>query len=374
MNKAERLNRLQRYAYRKRRFTLGELMDEFGISRSTALRDIVSLEEIGIPLYADRGRNGGYRVLETASLPPVSFTTGEVLAMYFAMQSLRGVSGDAFRVSFDSIHAKFLDVVSEQQREQIERFRHRIAFYSDESVEAGEHLEDLLQAAVQGKVLKITYAARRQTWEPGGEMIGGPIGGSGVGMIGEAIGEPGREPSGEAIGELSRELSGEPGDHLPKSRAFPPSVRRIQPFAVYAARGFWYCRAYDLDKQDYRVFRCDRVLSAEVAADEPIEELSAFDLRSAHTLRKPSAEAIPFRCLVAPEAAARLRRRLYPSMALSEAAERDDRLLFSGCYEPRETDFIVSYLASFGSAIKILEPEHLREELRAHYLKLIEAL
>ncbi|WP_172255833.1 helix-turn-helix transcriptional regulator [Saccharibacillus deserti] len=314
MKKAERLNRLQRYVYRKRHFTLRELIDEFGISRSTALRDIASLEEIGMPLYADRGRNGGYRLLETASLPPVSFTTGEVLALYFAMQNLRSLSGDPFRVSFDSIHAKFLDVVPEAQREQIRRFEHRIAFYPDEPAEAGPYLETLLQAAVRGEALAIRYAS----------------------------------PSG-------------------------PS-RLIQPFAIYASDGFWYCRAFDLDKREYRVFRCDRIISAEFSGDEPLEELKGFDLRDAQTLRRPSPDAVSFRCAVDPGAADRLRRQLYPSMTLTESPDPDGRLLLSGSFEPQETEFLVSYLAGFGSSLKILEPQSLRDRLGQHYLRLLEEL
>jgi len=338
---------MQRYAYRRRSFTLRQLMDEFGISRSTALRDIEALEAIGLPLYADRGRGGGYRVLETASLPPVSFTTREVLALYFAIQTLRGLSDDALSVPFDSIHAKFLEVVSEPQREQIAQFRHRIAFYPDEPAEAGVCLEALLQAAVRGEVLEIRYARHGQKGNAG---------------------EPGGGDKPARFAQSDRQRSS------PSESAENSGIRRIQPFAVYAARGFWYCRAYDLDKREYRVFRCDRVLSAEVTADEPVEELRAFDLRDAHTLRKPSAAAIAFRCAVAPEAAAQLRRSLYPSMALSEAPETDGRLILAGHYEPKETEFIVSFLASFGSALRVLEPESLRGELRAHYLRLIEAL
>ncbi|OWA35027.1 hypothetical protein B9G55_14935 [Saccharibacillus sp. O16] len=349
MNKSERLQLMQRYAYRQRNFTLRQLMDEFGISRSTALRDIEALEALGLPLYADRGRSGGYRVLETASLPPVSFTTREVLALYLAIQTMRGLSDDALNVPFDSIHAKFLEVVSAPQRDQIEQFRHRIAFYPDEPAEAGACLETLLRAAVQGEVLEIRYAA--------------------------------------PASRRSQQNGDSPMPQSPEDQA--SALRRIQPFAVYASRGFWYCRAYDLGKQEYRVFRCDRVQSAERTADKPVEALRTFDLRDAHTLRKPSASAIAFRCAVAPEAAAGLRRRLYPSMALSAAPEPErsealqaeaagaapgEHLILSGHYEPQETDFIVSFLAAWGASIRILEPESLRDQLRSHYLRLIGAL
>jgi len=342
MKKAERLNAMQRYAYRKRRFTLRELMDEFEISRSTAIRSIQSLEELGLPLFAEHGRLGGYRVLDTASLPPVSFTNDEVLSLYFAMQALRSLSGDPFRVSFASVHAKFLDVVSEQQREQIERFEHRIAFYSDESAEPGEHLEELLQAAVRGEVLNIRYAAKARTLEPGTNPV---------------------------KSELNPECT-QTIDSLDALASF----RRIQPFAVYAAQGYWYCRAYDLDKNEYRVFRCDRVLSVEATPDEPIPDLLPFNLRDAHTLRRPSPEAIPFRCSVSPDSVTRLRRSLYPSMKLDIPDDPSADALLSGTYEPQESDFMLAFLAGFGSTIRILEPDNLREQLRDYYLRLIEQL
>lgn len=38
----------------KKNFNLNDLIGEFDISRSTALRDISSLEELGVPLYSEK--------------------------------------------------------------------------------------------------------------------------------------------------------------------------------------------------------------------------------------------------------------------------------------------------------------------------------
>ncbi|MCQ4088462.1 YafY family protein [Saccharibacillus sp. JS10] len=326
MKKAERLNAMQRYAYRKRRFTLRELMDEFQISRSTALRHIQSLEELGLPLFAEQGRYGGYRVLETASLPPVSFTTNEVLSLYLAIQTLRGLSGDLFRGLFASIDTKFLDVVSETQRQQIERIQNRISLYPNETADPGEHLESLLQAAVESRVLQIRYVSGKGTRN--------------------------------AIDSAS----------LP--------LRLIQPFAVYASQGFWYCRAYDLDKREYRVFRCDRIIYTEASSEPPIEDLLMYDLHTAQNLRQPSPEATFFTCYVAPDCAEQLRLQLYPSMMLAKESDSHHNGWFqlSGSYEPQEIEFICSFLSRFGSWIKITEPLALKEQLRAYYMRLIAEL
>lgn len=40
------------------------------------------------------------------------------------------------------------------------------------------------------------------------------------------------------------------------------SSREIQPIGIYASNGLWYCPAYCFDRNDFRVFRCDRIHTA----------------------------------------------------------------------------------------------------------------
>lgn len=65
MKKVERLNQMLRFINQKQIFTLKDLMNEFQISKRTALRDITSLEEMGTPLFAEYGRYGGYRLIKS---------------------------------------------------------------------------------------------------------------------------------------------------------------------------------------------------------------------------------------------------------------------------------------------------------------------
>lgn len=73
VKKSERINKMLRFINQKKHFTLRDLMREFQISKRTALRDITALEEIGAPIYAEYGRDGGYRLLNQMQLPPISF-------------------------------------------------------------------------------------------------------------------------------------------------------------------------------------------------------------------------------------------------------------------------------------------------------------
>lgn len=58
MKKVERINIIMRYINNRAHFTISEIMREFNISRSTAIRDIREIEAMGMPLVAEVGRDG----------------------------------------------------------------------------------------------------------------------------------------------------------------------------------------------------------------------------------------------------------------------------------------------------------------------------
>ncbi|PGU36338.1 transcriptional regulator [Bacillus cereus] len=312
MKKVERLNQMLRFINQKQTFTLKDLMDEFQISKRTALRDIASLEEMGVPLFAEYGRYGGYRLIKSMTLPPISFTNHEVFALYFAMQALSSFVSIPFQISLRSINKKFLDSVSSKQREQIENLQKRVSFFHSEQAHECGYLEEILLAAVQNRALTINYVTPKQT-----------------------------------------------------------TMRRIQPISIYAMKGYWYCQAYDLDKSAYRVFRCDRIRSSEIVDAQDSLDLENINIHNAHVLWKATEQAIQFKCSITAKGIEIFKQQQYPSMRLWEAHEGTYLI---GTYEPAEIDFIISYLASFSKTIKIIEPSSLKENLKEHYLDLIQNL
>jgi len=64
MNKSERLNDMIRYLNGREFFNLNDLKEKYKISKSTALRDIESLEQLGMPIFAEHGRHGRYGILK----------------------------------------------------------------------------------------------------------------------------------------------------------------------------------------------------------------------------------------------------------------------------------------------------------------------
>ncbi|MFE0690054.1 helix-turn-helix transcriptional regulator [Streptomyces xiamenensis] len=61
--RAARLMRVVLLLQSRRTMTAAELAAELEVSERTVQRDIASLSEAGVPVYADRGRSGGYRLV-----------------------------------------------------------------------------------------------------------------------------------------------------------------------------------------------------------------------------------------------------------------------------------------------------------------------
>lgn len=62
-----------RYINNRTRYTIKEIIQEFNISRSTAIRVIREIETMGVSLIAEVGRGGGYSVMHNSFLPPIHF-------------------------------------------------------------------------------------------------------------------------------------------------------------------------------------------------------------------------------------------------------------------------------------------------------------
>jgi predicted DNA-binding transcriptional regulator YafY len=118
MKKVERINTIMRYINNRAHFTISEIMQEFNISRSTAIRDIREIEAMGMPLVAEVGRDGGYFVMNNSVLPTVRFTDNEIKALFIAFMATRNQQLPYLK-SRQSLAEKLLGLISENQQETI---------------------------------------------------------------------------------------------------------------------------------------------------------------------------------------------------------------------------------------------------------------
>ncbi|RDW16727.1 helix-turn-helix transcriptional regulator [Oceanobacillus chungangensis] len=118
MKKVERINVIMRYINNRAHFTISEIMQEFNISRSTAIRDIREIEAMGMPLVAEVGRDGGYSVMNNSVLPDVRFTDNEIKALFIAFMATRNQQLPYLK-SRHSLAEKLLGLLSENQQETL---------------------------------------------------------------------------------------------------------------------------------------------------------------------------------------------------------------------------------------------------------------
>ncbi|HEU0165240.1 MAG TPA: HTH domain-containing protein, partial [Thermomicrobiales bacterium] len=86
-----------------------ELAARFEVSKRTIMRDVDALDQIGVPVIAETGRNGGYRIADGYWMPPLQLTADEATVLLFALQHVGSVDrsplGDAHRTVLEKLQA-----------------------------------------------------------------------------------------------------------------------------------------------------------------------------------------------------------------------------------------------------------------------------
>ena len=95
MTKAERVLALLEALQAAPSLSGPELARRLRIDVRTVRRDVVSLQELGIPVAAERGPAGGYRLLPGYRMPPLMLTAGEATAVALGLIAARRDGLDA---------------------------------------------------------------------------------------------------------------------------------------------------------------------------------------------------------------------------------------------------------------------------------------
>jgi len=109
-------------------FSAAELARRFEVSPRTIHRDVAALGELGIPVYAELGRGGGFRLLEGYFLPPVMFTEGEAISLLLGLTALRSLRAKPFAAELPGAEHKLLAAVPDRLRAALARVQQTIGF------------------------------------------------------------------------------------------------------------------------------------------------------------------------------------------------------------------------------------------------------
>src|ERR1700754_4136008 len=93
MNRTDRLYALveELRARAPRLVRVHELAERFEVSTRTVERDLLALQEAGVPIWAQPGPGGGFGVNVEATLPPLNLTAAEAAAIATALAATRAM-------------------------------------------------------------------------------------------------------------------------------------------------------------------------------------------------------------------------------------------------------------------------------------------
>ena len=183
----------------------GELAERLGVTRRTVRRDVERLRHLGYEVEAAQGPTGGYRLAAGRTLPPLLFQDDEGLAIAIGLRV-------AAKLALADIDDASVSALAKVQQVLPPRLRHRVR----------------------------SLSAATSIWLSG---HGPPVDAEVLTTVGLAAAHHER---------VRLTYSGRDG-HV--------QHRHVEPVQLVAASRRWYLVAFDLDRDDWRTFRVDRISS-----------------------------------------------------------------------------------------------------------------
>ncbi|MET9377865.1 transcriptional regulator [Streptomyces sp. NPDC002992] len=180
-----------------------ELADRLEVSARTIRRDIDRLRELGYPVEATKGAVGGYRLVAGTAMPPLLLDDEEAVAIAVGLRAGAG---------------------------------HAIEGVEEASVRALAKLEQVLPSRLRHRVSTLQNATIPLTRGDGATVAPSTL----TALAGAVTGHE-RLRFGYRAGDGTE------------------SRRQVEPYRLVSTGRRWYLVAYDLEREDWRTFRVDRV-------------------------------------------------------------------------------------------------------------------
>ena len=136
-----------------------ELAERLEVSPRTIERDILTLQQAGVPIWTQRGRFGGYAIEPATTLPPLNLDPTEALAV---MASLSVVPNLPFAGAGRRAQQKLLAAMREADVAKARELAARIRTVTpDGPLPDGEVVRSIERAVVERRVVELVYGDRR---------------------------------------------------------------------------------------------------------------------------------------------------------------------------------------------------------------------
>jgi len=118
-NVATRLISLIMLLQSKPQWKAAELSGELNVSERTVHRYMGMLEEMGIPVYSERGPYGGFSLMRGYKLPPLIFTAEEATVLHMGANLVEEVWGRVYQDAVTAVTAKLDNVLPDDLRREV---------------------------------------------------------------------------------------------------------------------------------------------------------------------------------------------------------------------------------------------------------------
>lgn len=108
--------------------TAPDLARRFEVSVRTIYRDVEMLSATGIPVYAERGTTGGYRLHEGFFLPPVGFSRSEAVVALLGLALIGSLKVPVFEADLQTAERKLVAAMPSRLRTLLAETRRLIGF------------------------------------------------------------------------------------------------------------------------------------------------------------------------------------------------------------------------------------------------------
>lgn len=255
MNKAGRLNRELIYLSNKHIFHLKDIMEEFNISKRTALRDIAELESMSVGLYVESGRYGGYKIINQNLLTPIYFNKNEISAIFFALDALKLLSSTPFKKSYKQIRDKLYSTIPNNLKSDVQNTLNVIQYYNAYPINQSDILADILSSILNQNTITITYTQ------------------------------------------------------------FTYKELEVQAYELLYRNGIWFFEAYNITEQKWGVFRCDYIQQMVINNEQEVL-LSREKLKKLKFMDEQTYQNIFFKCELNYAGVETFMKNHYPNMVL----------------------------------------------------------
>ena len=301
MNRTDRLLAIVLELQGRDRVTAEELASTFEVSKRTIYRDVLALNESGVPVVSMAGQ--GYWLMPGYFLPPVSLSPDEAIMLTLGSGVMAHSFDAQYRAAARSGARKIEAVLNEDVAKEVAYLKDNIRFVhtAGEPTDTSVLLQTARRAILERRSLHLRYAKR-----------------------------------------------------VADKQAL--SERKVNPHGLLHFNDTWMLSAFCQLRGDMRMFRLDRIQDLTVL-DEIFTRRAGV---SVHSLKRPAAEPFTITLLFSAEMAPWVKERSAYFVRSYELTPAGLQVRL----EVGRTEEAFAWILGWGSSVRVVSPESLRDRVK----------